>query len=80
MENAKQNKAQELTAQELADVAGGVYKPSGEGSYSTDGLYNNIVDDVAEALGDSGLSYPGRKKGEYSDTYYTTEKRESSEP
>jgi hypothetical protein len=58
MENKKQNESQELSAQELANLSGGIavgeYYP---GKYPTDNLYSNISEAIAKKL--ENIKLPG---------------------
>ncbi|MEH2135599.1 MAG: hypothetical protein V7K42_02765 [Nostoc sp.] len=56
MENKKQNESQELSAQELANLSGGI--AVGEhypGEYPTDNLYSNVSEAIAKKLEDVKL-------------------------
>ncbi|MGG6270546.1 hypothetical protein ACQ4M3_38170 [Leptolyngbya sp. AN03gr2] len=70
MENAKRKKAQELSAQELEQVSGGIYQAD-EPSYPTDDLYGSVADSVSETLGTSGLPYykKDKDKSTYTEEY-----------
>jgi bacteriocin-like protein len=58
MENKKQNESQELSAQELANISGGI--AVGEhypGEYPTDEKYNNLSEAIANKLENIKLPY-----------------------
>ncbi|MEH2262005.1 hypothetical protein [Nostoc sp.] len=58
MENEKQNESQELSAQELANLSGGIavgdHYP---GEYPTDNLYSNVSEAIAKKL--ENIKFPG---------------------
>lgn len=55
MENKNQNESRELSAQELANVSGGVAKYEPTGEYPTDELYKDVSEAVTKQLADKKL-------------------------
>lgn len=67
MEDKKQTESRELSAQELADVSGGVAKYEPAGEYPVDELYKDVSESVTKQLADAKLpSWNDKKPYKYS--------------